>query len=79
LVQVTAKIEALVVSFLFLIFGLGLGQVVISTIQGYDTNGWNFTGHEAIETLLPLFPIIYYMTIILGFLGIVFVAVTRMD
>jgi len=72
MVQLTAKIEALIVSFLFLIFGLGLGQSVVSTVQNYDTEGWNFSGHEAVESILPIFPIVYYGAIILGFLAIIF-------
>jgi hypothetical protein len=73
MVELTAKIEALIVAFLFLIFGLGLGGAVVTTVQSVDTSGWNFTGHEAVESILPIFPIVYYGAIILGFLAIIFV------
>ena len=75
MVQLTAKLEALIVAFLFLIFGLGLGGAVVDTVQGVNTTGWTFTGHDAVESILPMFPIVYYAGIILGFLGIIFVAI----
>ncbi len=73
MVQLTAKIEALIVAFLFLIFGLGLGSAVITTVQGVCTTDWTFTGHDAVEQILPIFPIVYYGAIILGFIAIIFV------
>ncbi len=78
MVQLTAKIEALIVAFLFLVFGLGLGGAVVETVQGVCTSDWTFTGHDAVENIIPIFPIVYYGAIILGFIAIVFVA-TRIN
>ncbi len=73
MVQLTAKIEALIVAFLFLIFGLGLGSAVVSTVQAVCTTDWTFTGAYAVASIIPIFPIVYYGAIILGFIAIIFV------
>ncbi len=78
MVQLTAKIEALIVAFLFLVFGLGLGGAVVTEVQGICTTDWTFTGKEAVANILPIFPIVYYGAVILGFIGIIFVS-TKMD
>lgn len=75
--QITAKIEALIVAFLFLVMGLALGSSVVTTVQAVNITGWVFTGHEAVEGIIDLFPLIYYAGIILGFMGIIWYAVSR--
>jgi len=72
--RITAKLEALIVAFLFLTFGLALGDSVVTTVQAVNTTGWTFTGHEAVESVIDMFPIVYYAGIILGFLALIFVA-----
>jgi len=73
--KISAKLEALIVAFLFLVFGLALGDSVVTTVQDVNTTGWTFTGHDAVESIIEMFPIIYYAGIILGFLAIIFYAV----
>lgn len=73
--EISAKLEALIVAFLFLTFGLALGTSIVTTVQAVNTTGWTFTGYEAVESIIDMFPIIYYAGIILGFLGIIFYAV----
>ena len=73
--EISSKLEALIVAFLFLTFGLALGSSVVTTVQNTNTTGWTFTGYEAVESIIDMFPIIYYAGIILGFLGIIFYAV----
>lgn len=77
LVELSAKVEALIVAFLFLVFGLGLGDSVVTTVQNVNTTGWTFTGYTAVKSMISLFPIIYYAAIILGFLGIIWYAITK--
>jgi len=72
--QITAKLEALIVAFLFLTFGLALGGSVVTTVQAVNTTGWTFTGYQAVESIIDMFPMIYYAGIILGFLALIFVA-----
>lgn len=77
MVQLSAKVEALIIAFLFLVFGLALGGSVVTTVQAVNTTAWTFQGHEAVETMIDLFPLIYYASIILGFLGIVWYSISR--
>ena len=75
--ELSAKVEALIVAFLFLVFGIALGGTVVTTVQGVNTDAWVFTGHEGVESMIDLFPLIYYAAIILGFLGLCWYAITR--
>jgi len=77
LVNLSAKVEALIIAFLFLVFGLALGGTVVTTIQAVNTTAWTFTGYEGVEAMIDLFPLIYYSAIILGFLGIMWYAITH--
>lgn len=77
--ELSKKVEALIIAFLFLVFGIALGGTVITTVQGVNTTGWTFTGHEGVESMIDLFPLIYYAAIILGFLGIVWTAITQVQ
>ena len=73
--ELSARIEALIIAFLFLVFGLALGGTVVTTVQAVNTTGWTFTGYEGVIAMIDLFPLIYYAAIILGFLGIVWVSI----
>lgn len=75
--ELSTKLEALIIAFLFLAFGLALGSTVVTTVQGVNHTGWTFTGYEAVTSIIDFFPLIYYAGIILGFLGIVWAATTR--
>jgi len=77
LVELSAKVEALLIAFLFLVFGLALGGTVVTTVQNVNTTGWTFTGYEGVEAMIDLFPLIYYGAIILGFMGIIWATVYR--
>jgi len=77
MVQLSAKVEALIIAFLFLVFCLALGGSVVTTVQAVNHTGWVFTGHETVETMIDLFPLIYYASIVLGFLGIVWYSITH--
>jgi len=77
LVNLSAKVEALLIGFLFLVFGLALGGTVVTTVQNVNTTGWTFTGYEGVEAMIDLFPLIYYGAIILGFMGIIWYAISK--
>ena len=77
--ELSAKVEALIIAFLFLVFGLALGGSVVTTVQAVNTTLWTFTGYEAVETMIDLFPLIYYASIVLGFLGIVWYSITKVQ
>jgi hypothetical protein len=75
--ELNKKIEGLIVAFLFLVIGLGLGDSVVTTVQNVNTTGWTYTGHEAVETVVDLFPLIYYAAILLGFMGIIWFSISQ--
>lgn len=83
--QISAKLEGLIVAFLFLAFGLGLGTTVVTQVQGAiwtavsgpTASRWNFTGYTGVLAIIPLMPLIYYSAVILGFMGIIWIAITR--
>lgn len=76
--DLSEKIEGLLVGFLFLVLGLALGGTVVTTVQNVNTTGWVFTGHEAVEDIIDLFPLVYYAAIVLGFMGIIWYSVTKL-
>lgn len=73
------KVKALLFSIIFLIMGLSMGSTVVDTVQGVNTTGWTFTGYEAVESLIDLFPLLYYASIVLGFMAMVFVISTKVN
>ena len=75
MVNLSAKVEALLIGFLFLVFGLALSGTVVTTVQNVNTTGWTFTGYEGVEAMIDLFPLIYYGAIILGFMGIIWYSI----
>ena len=75
--ELSKKVEVIVVAFLFLVMGLAFGDTVVSTVQGVNTTGWSYTGHEAVESMINFTPLIYYGSIILGFMGIIWYSLTR--
>jgi len=73
-IKLSSKVEALLIAFLFLVLGLSLGSTVVTTVQDVNTTAWTFSGHEAVESIIDLFPLIYYIAIILGFMSLVWLA-----
>lgn len=59
--------------------GLALGEPVVDTVQGVNTTGWTFTGSAAVESIIDFCPLIYYASIILGFMAIIWYSVARAE
>lgn len=67
------RIMGLIFAVIFVIAGLTLGDTVVSTVQAVNTTGWTFTGHEAVENVIDLFPLLYYTGIMVGFIVAIYV------
>ena len=57
---------------IIVIAGLALGPVVVDQVQDTNTTDWEFTGHEGVEALIDLFPLIYYAGIFLASMTVLF-------
>lgn len=64
----TNRFIALIMSIVLLVVMLYSGELVVSTVQGLNTTGWTFDGHEMVETLIDRFPLIYYALGMVGFI-----------
>jgi len=54
---VDSAIIAMISLMVIAIVGLAMTPEVVNQVQNIDTTGWNFTGHEAAETMLGLIPL----------------------
>lgn len=70
------KVVGLIFAILFISIGLYMGDTVVDTVQGINTDDWTFTGYEAVENVIDLFPLIYYASVMIGFIGMLYV-ITR--
>jgi hypothetical protein len=61
-------VVSLVGTVVSLIFAVYLLPVVVDAIQGTNTSGWTFTGHEGAATLYGLLPFVFVIGIMLFFI-----------
>ena len=65
-------LAGVVSAIIIIIAGVSLGPTVVDIVQDTNTTGWTFTGHEGVEALLDLFPLIYYAGILLAAMAVLF-------
>ncbi len=51
---------------ILVIFFLAMTPTVVDQVQGLNTTGWTFTGHEGAEALLGLVPFVWVATILMA-------------
>jgi len=75
--ELSNAVKGIIVAFLYLMFGLALGNPIVAQVQDLNTTSWVFVGYEAVISMIGLFPLIYYGGVIVGFLAIIWASTTQ--
>lgn len=59
-------VKKVVFAILALLIGIEMGDVVVDTIDNVNTTAWNFTGDDAVTTIIDLIPLMYYASVVVG-------------
>lgn len=65
---VKTKIVELLLLLIALIVIINLTPTFVSTVQGLNTTGWNFTGYQAAATLIGLLPLLFIVSVVVWFM-----------